>query len=373
MFAIVSNILRRYLLAFMCILAPVLFSGLAGKLAQVVTHDAAGRVEFNYKFINSQRSAEPETVSSTSRVSKTDPAFLAPALDIRGRIRYAAASALLWFVSCCAFCFGFGIVWERTSFFQTLLIALCILFSAGWVSVHSEILEQLRPLLVERVLAEAANVQALPTQGGWFEDFFQFFFGGRDLGRPGATVLTLVRLNAVVGLTAVGMLLLVLAIISIRSDQSDLTLDEQERELTERRRLLSVALGFGSAVLVLGIVTTTLLADWPTSMLVESQRNAIGPIDDAHNLQIGVSSTIALMAAVTPALYSLYLDRCSAIEAGRAAIARVKTRRKQPPGKPAEEDVSFWSWASAGSVLAVFAPVLAPAILDLLKKIIGNF
>lgn len=359
-----QSFFRKYLLAALCIVAPLLFSFLAGRLAVEVTQDAVETIALEYRFFSHQE----------LKAAEADPTMLLQALDLRGRIRYAAVSAVLWFVCVSACWFGRATVVERCGRVWAVVAAAAFLIVAYILTLQSDIVQQLRPLMVERVLraAVAQNVQILPTEGGRLEKIFQVLFRHIDHG-PGATMVTLVRLNVMVGVFSVGMLLAALASASVRPGGPAPRRDKALKQLKERRRIIGVALAFGSAVLVLAVITNKFLTDWPTSMLIDSQRKAIAPINDALSLQFGLSCTLALIGAVTPALYALYLDRNENIEARRARPARVRVaRRKQPPGNTAEEEIGFWSWASAGGVIAVLAPVLTPAIVDLLKNIIGT-
>jgi hypothetical protein len=198
-------------------------------------------------------------------------------------------------------------------------------------------------------------------------------------GRTGTAVTGLVRANTFVSLIGVGMILLALYTLSVRPPQSDLHLVALRRRLTAIR----CALLLGSVILVLAVLASKTLLDWPLTLLVDEQRAALKPLADALTFELGGVGTIALIAAFAPAIVAWMLD----VELFKAA--QVSSEQAQPRRESAEQPQSrsktdagadqpgselvFAPVSMIASIVVVLAPVLTSPFVDGLKSMLLVF
>ncbi|MGI8568959.1 MAG: hypothetical protein ACR2KT_07760 [Methylocella sp.] len=299
------------------------------------------------------------------------------AKDLRGRASYAVASALLYLASAAAIGFGFSVVRRRDGAriaFEALLI---FVFLGYIVASTPAAFDLMRPLVVEAILKAAKNL-APPmnyfASGDADRSLFNQIVGGlfhrvEQFGDPAVTGL--VRLNSIIGLIAVGMLLAALASISVRREDAP-----THEELLLRLTIMRIVLALGAAVLVVSVVNSKVLIEWPASLLSNSQHKAIAPIGEAMNLMLGASCTMALIAAMGPALAAFVLDRSRAFpaapadnrQAGTTALDRAPANAA--PAQRFPDDLAFARWPSISAAVAVISPLLASPLLDLVKSIV---
>jgi hypothetical protein len=244
-------------------------------------------------------------------------------------------------------------------------------------------MEKLRPLVVERILTAASSqptTKILDSTGndnsGLGTLLLKLFPGGQG---PGATVIRLVRLNSVIGLVSVGMLLSALASVSVLRSDEEWTLEDKLRDLQSRRMIIRLSLGLGSVVLVVAVIASKVLIDWPASLLIKAQQIAIAPLGEALNLLFAASCTLCLIAAIEPALVAFLLDKNELLKVPSKASQRPKTATAEsapveptPLGlKQMEDDLGFAPLASIGGVIAVLSPLMTPHLMELIKFIIG--
>ena len=79
-----------------------------------------------------------------------------------------------------------------------------------------------------------------------------------------------------------------------------------------------------SALLVVAVLQTKALVEWPIALLVEAQRKALDPAGDALTRLWAGSASVALLAAFLPGIAAWYLDRWDY----RAGASRVRRRRR---------------------------------------------
>jgi hypothetical protein len=357
----VRDWLRTHWLAACCILAPLIFAFWAPDQAASFLVSGAHKIKVPYQF-----------------PSVADVSLFAH--DLRGRTLYAIASAFLYLASASAVLFGFVVVLRRNG---ALIAFLALLFFAvlGWVvAPHATAMEDLRPLVVERILYAASlqpDARLLASTGNDVSVFATLVLRLFRVDQvPGATALGLLRLNTVIGLISVGMLLSALASVSVLRSEEEWTREQRIQDLRSRRMIIRLVLALGSVVLVVAVIASMLLIEWPTSLLIGSQRIAIAPLGEALNLLFAASGTLGLIAAIGPALIAYLLDRHELLKGASNASQRPETSAmvKLPSIKrrQIEDDLSFAPLASIGGVIALFAPLITPSVMELIKIVVGR-
>jgi hypothetical protein len=149
-------------------------------------------------------------------------------------------------------------------------------------------------------------------------------------------------------------------------------------ELLSRLTIMRNVLALGAAVLVVGVLCSKILIEWPTSLLSISQQKAIAPIGEAVNLMYGAFGTMALIAGLGPALAAFVLDRrtfLAALADNRRAEPTEATAQDRAPANaaPAQrftDDLGFAPLPSISAAVAVFSPLLASPLLELVASIV---
>ncbi|MGH6839512.1 MAG: hypothetical protein ACREDT_12075 [Methylocella sp.] len=363
-----------------CIVAPVLLGFVAlDQTASMLTHRAA-RLELPYELLSTRDLPHPENLAEAKQIdgkNERDLTVTILAKDLRGRASYAVASALLYLASAAAIGFGFSVVRSRNGARVAFEALLFFVFLGYIVASTPAAFDLMRPLVVEKIL-KAANELASPmnylTSGdadrSIFNQFVVGLFPGIDQFGDRA-VTGLVRLNSIIGLIAVGMLLAALASISVRQEKAP-----THEELLMRLWTMRIVLASGAAVLVVSVLCSKILVEWPTSLLSDMQHKAIAPIGEALNLMFGASCTMALIAAIGPALVAFVLDRSRAFPAapadnrrdGTTAVDQAAATATQAQRFP--DDLALARWSSISAAVAVISPLLASPLLDLVKSIV---
>lgn len=373
---------RRWSLC--CIVAPVLLGFVAlDQTASMLTHRAEG-LPLRYEFLSEidLPGSSTATVKQIDEKNVRDLTVTFLAKDLRGRASYAVASALLYLASAAAIGFGFSVVRSRDGA-RIAILALLIFVLLGWnLASLSGAFDLMRPLIVERIL-EAANKLGPPlnvlasgdTDRSSFNQFVAGLFFVHHVDHFGDRAVTgLVRLNSMIGLIAVGMLVAALASISVRREGAP-----NYEELLSRLWIMRIVLALGATVLVVSVLCSNILIEWPTSLLSHSQQKAIAPIGEALNLMFGASCTMALIAALGPALVAFRLDRSRAFPAAPAGNRQAETTEataldrapaNAPPAQRFPDDLAFARWPTISAAIAVISPLLASPLLDLVKSIV---
>jgi hypothetical protein len=277
------------------------------------------------------------------KIELQDRKTLLAARNISGRYRYAVTSALLFLVSIAAFAFGAVVLAERRG--RAALAAAVV--GSGLLScllaLFPPAFERVRPLIVEFILRDADGYQFLKP--------LTF-----DRWETSEIVEGLIRFNTGIGVLGVGMLLCALYEVSIRAFKEDLT----PNKLAQRREIARWVLGLGSAILVVAVLQSAVLVEWPPSLLVESQQLALKPIGSAMTLLLGAMGTIALLAALAPAIAAFMLD--------------VRAYRATPEGRASErpeaDELGFAPLSSITGVLAALAPLLFSGLAEVIKAVL---
>jgi hypothetical protein len=286
----------------------------------------------------------------TDEIVARDRDTLFGARDIGGRVRYVVASAFLCAVSIAAFGYAAAVVVRRRGWLP--LWAPWAVFGGFallsiWLAFNSAGFERIRPLIVESILEAADAKQAWQTA---------------------SRALVLVRINTWVALVAVGALLTALYTASLRYPDRK----ADRAELLRRREIAHWVLGFGSAILVISVFASEILVDWPASLLAKSQQAALKPMGEVLTLLLGAMGTIALFAAMAPALAAFMLD----VHRYRATTKTeaVPEQRSVPPplpapkpAQPADDGLGFAPLPVVTAVVAAFAPLLASSLMQVAK------
>jgi hypothetical protein len=376
----VQNWLYAYGWSACSIVAPLLLGfGALNLTASMLMHREPVKLQYEFFAATDLPGSSTATGKQIDEKNVRDLATTIVAKDLRGRALYAVASAFLYLASAAAFGYGFWIVGRRKGGARLALGALLVFVLAGhYVAANPRGFDLLRPLVVEDILA-AANQLGRPfnvlTSGdadrSLFNQFVGVFFDVNQFGDPAVTGL--VRLNTIIGLIAVGMLLAALASASVRPENPP-----THEELLKRREIMRIVLALGAAVLVAAVLCSKVLIEWPISLLSNSQQKAIAPIGEALNLMFGASCTMALIAALGPALAALRLDRrafLAAIAGNRQAETTETTAQDRAPANsaPAQrfaDDLGFAPLPSISAAIAVFSPLLASHVLELVASVV---
>lgn len=366
----------------LCIVAPVLLGFVAlDQTASMLMHRVEG-LELRYEFLSArdlQRAASVAEVKQIAEKNDQDVTVTFLAMDLRGRASCAVASALLYLASAAAIGFGLGVVGRRNGARLAFGALLCSVFLGYIVASNREASDLLGPLVVDHILA-AANKLEPPmnvlasgdADRSLFNQFVGILFPRVDQFRDPA-VAGLVRLDSMIGFSAVGMLLAAMASVSVRPEKPP-----THEELLSRRAIMRIVLALAAALLVVAVLCSKIFVEWPTSLLSNSQQKAIAPIGEADILILGASCTIVLIAALGPALAAFVLDRQvfrATLADNRQAETTEATVQDRGPANaaPAQrfaDDLGFAPLSSISTGIAVFSPLLASPLLGLLASIV---
>jgi hypothetical protein len=165
-------------------------------------------------------------------------------------------------------------------------------------------------------------------------------------GDSASAVVVLLAASTAVTLFSVGALLLVLVTVTRDPGSS-------AKAFENRLNRILWTLWLGSAILALSVVTSSALLDWPLSVLTSDQREALQPLASGMTTLLGVSGSIALLAAISPAYVAHRIDL------GGSKIP--EETRKQLGGALVEK---------LTSVLAILAPLLAAPAFGVVQSIV---
>jgi hypothetical protein len=357
-------------LSLCCVLAPLALGVFSVDRAAALLLQGVAGVHLPYEFsvtADQSHNANGATVKQTDAVENRAIAFLAK--DLHGRVSYSVASGFLFLASAAAMGFGVLFLARRdgegpTHAFGWLLLFLVIGYA---VAMNLQAFDDLRPLVVEKILAAAGNLA--PAYGVLERGdadrtlanqiLATLFPGVEGFGDPAVT--RLLRLNTMVGFVGVGMLLASLFHISVRSEKT-----RTFEALRTRRTIMRLVLGLGAAVLVASVVASKILIEWPISLLTEAQQKSIAPIGGALNFMFGASGTMALIAAFGPAIVAYVLDLRDFREA-HPVPARAEPAKAQ---EGSADDLAFAVLPSIAAIITAFTPLLTSPVLELVARIV---
>lgn len=349
MYRSLRRIFSRHGLAIACVVAPLVF-GLWGGYLAVAAIMHAGHVDaikLDYRFrdqlLPNVVPASPPTAVSAEREAERLAADRATArMDLVARhfsgiVNLAVSSSLLYFVAFVAFvAFAAGAFYvsRHAGRKVVVLVALACLAAAAAQAGMMVQGDHRRVLVTGNILRLAEAHEAL-----------------KELPMAGA-VKTVLGINICVGLTSVLMLFASLYIATIRREKPDLA------GLKERLFVIRAVMVLASILLVIVVLFTRALVDWPLSLLTEAQKIALGPAAEALARVWGASASIALVASIAPAVISWHLDR-ELYRSGRSEA------------RATADGLEIAPMSTATSLLAVLAPVVASPMLDAFKSLLG--
>lgn len=278
--------------------------------------------------------------SKDKTAEKLPPDLQLVANHVAGRLNVAYAYAFLLLVSVVAFCFGSYVVVDAKG--VGVWLAAVVVFAAvtAVIAYHDINTGGVRVIVADNILARAdANVllQYLPAA----DSLRRLIMGG-----------------LFVGYLSVGLVLCALFFASIRNGEHS-TL----RNLKKRLMIIRIGLILGSAILVVVVLSSRAVFDWPLSLLVDGDRKALMPAADALVRKWGAIGSLSLIGAFLPAITAWYLDR----DAYRNAPHPVK---EPPEPTPDAGELEIAPMSTVTSIVVVLAPVIASPIFDALKSVL---
>jgi hypothetical protein len=289
--------------------------------------------------------ATPAAAPAPRRDADSEPAnpkLLLIANHVAGRYGVAYGYAFLLLVSVLAFSFGSFVVIKKTNWRVWLTVTvgfLIVTFVAAFLDVTAT---PLRYLAADNILARADKDAVL-----------QFLPAADNLEK-------LILMGLTFGYLSVGLILAALYCASIRlGDMST------RHNLEERLFVIRIGLVLGSAILVIVVLSSRAVFDWPLSLLVESDRKALTPIADALVRKWGAIGSISLVGAFLPAISAWYLDRACY----RSTLPKTEEAKKR---EAESEPLEIAPLSTITSIIVVLAPVLASPLFDVVKSVASS-
>ncbi|WIW43589.1 hypothetical protein ML401_18870 [Bradyrhizobium sp. 62B] len=267
---------------------------------------------------------------------------------LTARYNYAAVSGVLYLVSAATLLLGSIIIARRS---RALLVAGLVgfgalaLFGTLWPTAYANAGLTFLDFLLNKTDANGEVFK--PLVNAYYESAKSF--------KISSALKCIIDVNTFVGLWAVGIALLAFAVLSSPADEPTLP------NLEERKTDLQWMIVLSSAILVVATVASKLVMDGPLALLVKLQAEALKPLADALTGHLGITGTIALLAAAVPALAGWYWD--------------VKRYRGDPANAPVAgsketDKLQFATSATVSSILAILAPALTSPVFASLKALI---
>lgn len=282
--------------------------------------------------------AAAATAANTGAAEKPPPQLSIVANHIAGRLNVAYAYAFLLLVSFLAYAFGSYVVvsyWGWIAWLAATAVFAAASYGIALFDLQGEIM---RGIAADNILARA---DANPL--------LQFMPASDNLR-------SLIRFGLFFGYTAVGLVLMSLFLASIRwGDAAHL------EGLKRRLFVIRAGMVLGSAILVVVVLSSRAVFDWPLSLLVKADHDALAPAADALVRKWGTIGSISLIAAFLPAITAWYLDRAT-----YRSTAPPEEEKKTPPDAG---ELEIAPWGTVTSVIAVLAPFIASPIFDALKSL----
>lgn len=286
--------------------------------------------------------AEKKSDNATTKAEeKPSPGLQLVANHIAGRLNVAYAYAFLLLVSVVAFCFGSYVVIDAKGIGVWLAAVIFFATVTAFIAYHDINTGGVRAIVADNILARAdadALLQYLPVADN---------------------LRTLIMGGLTVGYLSVGLVLCALFFATIRNGKQSTLADLKRRLVTIR-----IGLVLGSAILVVVVLSSRAVFDWPLSLLVDADRKVLMPAADALVRKWGAIGSISLIGAFLPAITAWYLDR----DAYRNAPDRVK---EPPAPKPDDGELEIAPMSTVTSIVVVLAPVIASPIFDALKSVLA--
>lgn len=283
--------------------------------------------------------AEPAKGDGKATEKPLPPQLQLLANHIAGRLNVAYGYAFLVLVSVVAFAFGSYVLISERGWRVWAVVTLVFAVVTGTLAYIDLNHGTVRRFVADNILARAdshALLQYLPAT---------------------ENLRSLIMFGLGIGYLSVGLVLAALFLASIRTG-NHATL----KDLKERLFIIRVGLILGSAILVVVVLSSRAVFDWPLSLLAEPDRKALAPAADALVRKWGAIGSISLIAAFLPAISAWYLDR----ECYRTT--------PHPPPAPQETvtELEIAPLSTVTSIIVVLAPVVASPIFDALKSLLAT-
>jgi hypothetical protein len=274
--------------------------------------------------------AQLEAAGSVKEISRINQQSKYIAETLAGRYGYVAATGFLYVVAAATLLFAGSIVAAAGRL--PLLVGGLIVFSGvAWiVAILPTAYENGGRLLLEQLFDKADESGIFDTLRAAQTD--QNF-------KISSAIHRLVLVNTFVGLLSVGLALLAFGVLAVRADVSDLARGKLEKRLMAMRGLIFLS----SLILVVATFASKVLLDWPLKLVAENQAKVLQPLAAALTTHLGVTGTIALFAAVVPAVVAYSID---------------VSRLSEEKGAPAAAGLDF----APSSMMAAFVAIVAPAM-----------
>jgi hypothetical protein len=260
---------------------------------------------------------------------------------IAGRLNVAYAYAFLVLVSVVAFGFGSYVVISKKGWAVWSWTFVVFAIATGIIAVLDINRGALRGFVADNILARAdadALLQFLPAANS----LRSLIVGG--LG---------------IGYLSVGMILAALFVASVRKCEKS-TLDD----LKGRLLVIRVGLVLGSAILIVVVLSSRAVFDWPLSLLAEPDRKALMPAADALVRKWGAIGSISLIGAFLPAITAWYLDRDCYRNAPQPA--------KEAKPMPDEGELEIAPMSMVTSIVVILGPIIASPMFDAFKSLVST-
>jgi hypothetical protein len=350
----ILDYLRRFGLAAVCVLGPFLLVNFGTDFAVglLVRHEKDQRLPagVTYKLLDAEGPISTAPAGGTKPAEKSDAEKKAEsdlkrmevyARHIAGRYSFSVGSGFVYLVSAVAALFAGLVIYQRVGWIGLGIAVAASCGLAAYVTSNETSFPYARPLVMDWIFATADqddNLKQLAT--------------GTD--STAAAVNRLMKIGTFVGVAAVGLLIAVFCLAAVRTQGP--TLDDLRRRLREIR----VALVLASTILVLYVLVSKLLLQWPLSLLADAQRPAFQKIADAVLLHWSSAATIVLLMMSLPAAFAWWLD----VDAYRRGT-------QAETGVAAEDGLRFAPLPAMGSLMVALAPLLASPFADTIKSVIG--
>jgi hypothetical protein len=336
----------KYGLAIMCVVAPLLLSSATEAVIDLFAYRPISASIFSYEIRSVNAAPTPRAPSAAAKPSsaeekvKPDPRTQLVAQFLAGQFTYAAASGFRYLVALAGIIFGaltVGHYLGRRRLAQFAVLSLVIAGLTGWGIG----LEQRGALfLAGPILSKAVHLPPIATSRA---------------PNTGAVIITLEGVNYAIGMFGVLMTFFALFAAAIRGSGEKPTFD-----LDKRLTTICIGLGLTSASLVVGVLSTRSLLAWSLSLFTEPQQIALKPLADAVVMQWGTIGTVAVLAAVIPAIVAWQIDAAS-----RPATAH--------SGKKEQTTVHSGWMPLIAALITALAPILTSPFIDAMKAIVGAF
>ena len=337
----------RYGLAILCLVAPLLFESIGFAAVVKYTPWPVGEKGFSYEILQT-------TSLSKNWESKEDGPVLNEQLVasyIGGQISSIALAGLRYLIAAIGIFFGLGVVWRGLG--PRWAVGLCCV-SFIVAGLNGWLIHQFRGGAIDpaaAVLAKAAQTALLSR-----------------FGNLGDLVVVSESWNFAFGMFGVCLIYSALLSVSIR----DPSRVPEAGELARRLKIIQISLVSLSASLVVAALSTRLLLEWSLSLVSGSQRTALKPFSDAILLAAGTAGTVALLAAVTPAIAAWQLDVERYREHRAANSAAQPAPKSASSANQQQDEFQVTLLPMIGSILAALAPILTSPVFDIMKSIIAS-